>query len=95
MCGIVTDRDIVVRALAGHRNPADTRLKDICSRDVVTVTPSTSTDEAVRIMREKSVRRLPVLDYDQPVGIVSLGDLAVEHDPKSALADISVAPPNR
>lgn len=49
---------------------------------------------AVRMMREKDVRRLPVVEQGKPVGIVTLGDLAVKQDPKSALGDISAAPPN-
>jgi CBS domain-containing protein len=49
----------------------------------------------VSLMREKAIRRLPVVEGGKPVGIVSLGDLAVERDPHSALSDISAAPPNR
>jgi len=45
-------------------------------------------------MRERAVRRLPVAEGDRPVGVVSLGDLAVQRDPRSALADVSEAPPN-
>jgi CBS domain-containing protein len=51
-------------------------------------------DDAVQMMRREAIRGLPVVDKGKPVGIVSLGDLAVEKDPKSALADISEAPPN-
>lgn len=51
-------------------------------------------DQAVRLMREKAIRRLPVAERGEVVGIVSLGDLALERDPRSALADISAAPPN-
>ena len=51
-------------------------------------------DRAVQIMREKALRRLPVVEGDRPVGIVSIGDLAMERDSDSALADISAAPGN-
>jgi predicted transcriptional regulator len=51
-------------------------------------------EEAVRLMRDRAIRRLPVVDDDRPVGVISLGDLAMERDPSSALADISEAPPN-
>jgi predicted transcriptional regulator len=51
-------------------------------------------EEVIRLMRDRAIRRLPVVDGDRPVGVVSLGDLAVERDPSSALADISEAPPN-
>lgn len=51
--------------------------------------------EAVEIMRKKAVRRLPVVEGDRPVGVVSLGDLAVDRDSKSALSDISASKPNK
>ena len=94
VCGIVTDRDIVVRTLAEGRDPATTTLADLCSHALLTVTPTDSVEEAVRLMRTHAIRRLPVVEGGQPVGIVSLGDLAVERDPGSALGDISSAPPN-
>jgi CBS domain-containing protein len=59
------------------------------------VSPSASLGNAVRLMRDKAVRRAPVIEGGNAVGIVSLGDLAVTRDPDSALADISAAPPNR
>jgi CBS domain-containing protein len=95
ICGIVTDRDIAVRAVAESRDPKATKLGDICSRELTTLSPDDSIDKAVDLMRQKSIRRLPVVEGKQPVGIVSLGDLAMERDPKSALGDISAAPPNR
>jgi CBS domain-containing protein len=94
VCGIVTDRDIVVRTVAETQDPATTTLADICSHNLLTVTPTDSVEEAVRLMRTHAIRRLPVVDGGQAVGIVSLGDLAVERDPGSALGKISGAPPN-
>jgi CBS domain-containing protein len=94
VCGIVTDRDIVVRTVAEPQDPATTTLADICSHNLLTVTPTDSVEEAVRLMRTHAIRRLPVVDGGQAVGIVSLGDLAVERDPGSALGKISGAPPN-
>ena len=94
VCGIVTDRDIVVRTLAEARDPATTTLADICSHALLTVSPTDSVEEAVQLMRTHAIRRLPVVEGGQPVGIVSLGDLAVERDPGSALGDISSTPPN-
>jgi CBS domain-containing protein len=93
--GIVTDRDIVVRAVAQGREPALVRLASICSDDVTTVRPDDSIDTAVALMRERALRRLPVVEDGQPVGIVTLGDVAVARDPQSVLADVSSAPPNR
>jgi predicted transcriptional regulator len=60
----------------------------------MTVSSDMPVEEAVRLMRDRAVRRLPVVDDDRPVGVVSLGDLAMERDPNSALADISEAPPS-
>ncbi len=94
ICGIVTDRDVVVRALAEGRDPSSTKVADICSRDLTTVAPGDPIDKAVKLMRERSIRRIPVVQGDRPVGIVSIGDLAQDRDPESALADISAAPPN-
>ena len=94
LCGIVTDRDIVVRAIAEGRDPATAKLGDICSRDMATLTPTDTVEDAVRIMRDKAIRRLPVVEAGKPIGIVSLGDLAVTQDPHSALGNISAASPN-
>ena len=93
--GILTDRDIVVRALAEGRDPAQTTVGEICSRELTTLSPADGIAEAVKIMRDKAIRRLPVVEGGRPVGIVSLGDLAVESDPESVLGGISAAPPNR
>jgi CBS domain-containing protein len=94
LCGIVTDRDIVVRAVADDRDPSQVRLGDICSRDLTTIDASAPVKDAVKLMRERALRRLPVVESGRPVGIVSLGDLAIERDPESTLADISAAPSN-
>jgi CBS domain-containing protein len=92
--GILTDRDIVVRAVAEHKDPSATKVSDVATHDVASLTPDQTVDDAIKIVREKNVRRIPVLDGDKPVGIVSIGDLAIERDPDSALADISAAEPN-
>ena len=94
LCGIVTDRDIVVRAIAEGRDPTTTTVGDICSSDLVTLSPDAGVDEAVTLMRERALRRLPVVENGRPVGVASIGDLAIERDEDSALADISAAPPN-
>jgi CBS domain-containing protein len=93
--GIVTDRDIVVRVLAEELDPRATTVADICSRNLTTVKPTDSVASAVRLMRDKALRRLPVVEDDgSVVGILSLGDLAVGRDRRSTLGDISAAPPN-
>lgn len=93
--GIVTDRDIVVRALASGSDPKQTHLFNIVSEHCVTIGPDAPVSEAVRCMRDKALRRLPVTDDGHPIGIVTIGDLALHEDPTSALADISKAPSNR
>jgi CBS domain-containing protein len=93
--GIVTDRDIVVRAIAEGRDPDSTSVGDVCTTGVETIDPDASVDDALRIMREHDIRRLPVAKNGRPVGIVSLGDLAVEREPDSTLADISAASPDQ
>lgn len=95
LCGILTDRDIVVRMVAEGKDPGNTKIEAVCSRYLATLSPSASVEEAVELMRHKSVRRIPVTEKGKVVGIVSIGDLAIENDRSSALADISAAPPNR
>jgi CBS domain-containing protein len=95
LVGLVTDRDIVVRAIAQERDPKSTQLSEACSKTLVSLEPDDDTDRAVEVMRERSVRRLPVVEKGRVVGMVSLGDLALERDRKSVLGHISAAPPNR
>ena len=95
LTGIVTDRDLVVRALAEQAgDPRQTRLGDIASKELVMLSPDDSVEEAVALMRGHAIRRIPVCENGRPVGVVALGDLAVERDWDSALADISAAPAN-
>jgi CBS domain-containing protein len=92
--GIVTDRDIVVRCVADGGDTRKAKVGDVCSSELTTVSSDASIEEAARIMRDNALRRLPVVDRGKPVGIVSLGDLAVQADPSSALGGISAARPN-
>jgi CBS domain-containing protein len=92
--GIVTDRDIVVRGVAEGKEPAATRVSEVFTTEPTTLSPDDSLDDAVTALRESHVRRLPVVEDSQVVGIVSIGDLAEARDEKSALADISAAAPN-
>jgi CBS domain-containing protein len=93
-CGIVTDRDIVVKAVADGKNPADTTLDDVCAHQLVSVSPGDSVDKAVDIMRDKAIRRVAVMEGGKLTGMVSLGDLAIEGSGEKALDDISAAPTN-
>jgi CBS domain-containing protein len=92
--GIVTDRDITVRAVADGHDPTSTTVDRVCTANPTSLTPDQTVDDAVNVVREQDVRRVPVIQDGRPVGIVSLGDLAIERDENSALADISSAPPN-
>jgi signal-transduction protein with cAMP-binding, CBS, and nucleotidyltransferase domain len=94
MRGLLTDRDIVVRAIAEGHSPDEATVGEICSTDLVTLEPSSTIGDAVEAMRKANVRRLPVAESGTPVGIISLGDLAMARDEESALADISSASPN-
>jgi CBS domain-containing protein len=95
LTAVVTDRDIAVRAVAEDRAPTQTPLRDIASKELATVSPDDTIADAVRIMRDRALRRIPVVEGSRPVGIVSIGDLAVERDTDSALADISASEPNQ
>lgn len=89
--GIVTDRDIVVRGLADRGDLSDCHLSDVCSEPLVTAGPDDDVDTAITKMRENAVRRIPVVENGRPVGVLSLGDAAIEKDSSSALADVSAA----
>jgi|RhiMetdeSRZDD1v2_1073273.scaffolds.fasta_scaffold1040503_2 CBS domain-containing protein len=94
LAGILTDRDLVVRGIAEGRDPERTRIGDVCSRELTTIAPDESVSQAVRIIREKAIRRLPVEEDGRVIGIVTMGDIALARDRRSALADVSAAPPN-
>lgn len=93
--GIVTDRDMVVRAVADGQEASITTVGEVCSPDLVTIQADDEVDKAVRLMCDRAVRRIPVIDDGLVVGVVSLGDLAIERDPQSALGQISAAQQNR
>jgi signal-transduction protein with cAMP-binding, CBS, and nucleotidyltransferase domain len=86
--GLVTDRDLVVRAVAEAKGP-DELVGPLSSGDLIGVDADAEAGEAARLMRENAVRRLPVIEDGQVAGMVSLGDLALQDDPASALAAVS------
>jgi CBS domain-containing protein len=83
---VVTDRDIVVRVVA-EGGSFSSRVGDIATQSVVCATPDMSTSEASDLMSEHQIRRLPVVENDRLVGIVSLGDLAVKEGKDSRWGD--------
>jgi CBS domain-containing protein len=91
--GLVTDRDLVVRAVAESRRP-DEPVGPLSSSELIGVNADDDAGVAARLMREHAVRRLPVIDNGQVAGMVSLGDLALEEDPASAMAQVIHASPN-
>ncbi|MBM6618583.1 CBS domain-containing protein [Bacillus suaedaesalsae] len=92
LIGMITDRDLVVRGYAEKRSGSH-ELTDIMSSNLITVKPDTTLQEASHLMAEKQIRRLPVVENGNLVGIVSLGDLAVnqmsDESAGAALSDIS------
>ena len=93
LSGVVTDRDLVIRGLAEGAGP-DSPVGPLCSGKLVGVEASAALADADRLMREHAVRRLPVIDSGQIVGIVTLGDLVASADPDSPLAAVSNARAN-
>jgi len=99
LVGMVTDRDIAIRSVAEGHNPRLEHVRDVMTPELVYCFEDQDTEDAARLMRDKQIRRLPVLNRDKRlVGMVSLGDLARETDDGQAagqtLKTISEAPPN-
>lgn len=86
--GLVTDRDLVVRAVAEAKG-ADEPVGPLSSGNLIGVDADADVHEAMRLMRQHAVRRLPVLEDGQVAGIVSLGDLAMQDEPDLAFAQLS------
>jgi CBS domain-containing protein len=79
--GLVTEQDITVRVLAENRDPRATPIGDICGGELTTLSPGDDLAEARRLVRERAVRRIMVLQDGAPVGVVSAADLALDADP--------------
>jgi CBS domain-containing protein len=87
--GIVTDRDITVRAVASGKDPNTTAVRDVMTAEVACGYTDQPISEAAELMKEREIRRLPVLDHDNRlVGIVSLGDVAVHGAEPSVAAEV-------
>ena len=93
LCGMLTDRDIVIRCLAANRQPGDTLVKQIMTQQVTSVRPDMETGVAAHLMGRLQIRRLPVVENGKLCGMVSLGDMAVREetaiDASDALSDVS------
>lgn len=92
LVGMITDRDIVIRGIA-EKHPPSSKVEDIMSNNLITISPDASSREAVKLMAENQIRRLPVVEGDELIGIVSLGDFAIreltDDQAKQALTGIS------
>ena len=93
LLGIVTDRDIIIRVIAQGKDPMTVKAGDTMTRNPVTIGLDADVHEAARLMSENQIRRLPVVDHGRLVGILALGDMAVEqihvNEAGEALSDIS------
>lgn len=92
LVGMITDRDLVIRGIAEKR-PASSKVEVVMSKELVSVSAEASSKEAVQLMAKHQIRRLPVVEGDRLVGIVSLGDFAIreltDDQAKMALSEIS------
>ncbi|HEX7960434.1 MAG TPA: CBS domain-containing protein, partial [Terriglobales bacterium] len=80
LVGIVTDRDIVVRCVAEGKEASDTTVEDILSEDLATIEPDADVQQAARLMADKQIRRLPVVQERELIGMVSIGDISVKDE---------------
>jgi CBS domain-containing protein len=100
LVGMITDRDIAIRSASEGHNPRMEHVRDVMTPELIYCFEDQDTDEAARLMRDKQIRRLPVLNRDQRlVGMISLGDLAKEPRDRettgNTMAAIVDAPPTR
>ena len=94
LIGIVTDRDIAVRCVAAGEDITEKRVGDIMTESVVFASPETDVNDAARLMSDRQIRRLPVVENNSLIGIVALGDISLEpacqHTAEDALKNISL-----
>lgn len=82
--GMVTDRDIVVRAVAEGKEPSTTTVQEVLSKELQSVAPDDDVEDAANLMASRQIRRLPVVREGKLIGMVSLGDIAVKHEESTA-----------
>jgi CBS domain-containing protein len=89
LAGMITDRDITVRAIAEGNDPKTTRVREAMSEEIIYGFEDQDVEEAARLMEDKQIRRLAVLNRDKRlVGLVSLGDLAVESGDRAKAGEV-------
>jgi CBS domain-containing protein len=91
LVGIITDRDVVVRCIAAGQDPEECTAEEILSEELHTIHPEAEIEEAADLMANRQIRRLPVVEDEVIIGMISLGDIAVksDEDASDALEDIS------
>lgn len=91
--GMVTDRDILVRAIANGKDPKTTKVNEIMTKEVQSVSPDTDIHQASDLMADKQIRRLPVIENNHLVGYLAIGDIAIQsihvNEAGEALSSIS------
>jgi len=87
LVGIITDRDIVLRCIAEGKDPTETNVEDILTDNLFTIEPDADLDEAARLMAERQIRRLPVVEDGELLGVISLGDIAVKEPDEDTAGD--------
>lgn len=87
LCGVVTDRDLVIRCMASGRSAANTKVRDVMTSQVTSVKPDMEAGVAAHLMGRQQIRRLPVTENGRLCGMVSLGDLAAREDSVMDAAD--------
>lgn len=91
--GIVTDRDIIVRNIAHGKDPQSTPVRDVMTGNITTASPEMEMDDITKMMADNKIRRIPVVDKNMIIGMVSLGDVATDHnydfEASEALSEIS------
>src|SRR6266850_2227481 len=87
LVGIITDRDIVLRCIAEGKDPTETNVEDILTDNPFTIEPDADVDEAARLMSERQIRRLPVVEDGELLGVISLGDIAVKEPDEETAGD--------
>jgi CBS domain-containing protein len=78
--GIFTERDILNRVVAQERSPGETRVRDVMTSPVAVCSPDTTTAECRRVMRDRRIRHLPVVDNERLVGMVSIGEITADNE---------------
>ena len=87
LCGLVTDRDLVIRCMASGKQPAETKVKTVMTGQVLSVSPDMDAAAAAQLMGSKQIRRLPVVEKGKVCGMISLGDIARREENQKLAAE--------